>query len=387
MVFARALVRQLLAPLVEPRKRALLMLYALCSLCAFQAYYHLSVTALPVAVVDMDNSQLSRTLKRILMAEQLVEVSDVPIESPEQARQLLVRGEIRGVVLIPSDFSSSVKRGQPVPISAAIDGSNILVAKNIYKALATAAVNFGVGVAIVKAEKLGVPSRDALHNVMPLRLQSARPFNPAANYAIYIVPGLLYFLLEIFLLLLASGYFQPRLARQSWLSRLSGMGATCVLGWLMCLLLAYVVLPQEAIVPQSSFALIAAMSALFVLATGLLVVALHGAIPEAPLAMDVCVFLGMLSLMASGITFPTDLFPKPLASFSYILPLQPFAQAFQVYLHRATNFTEVAPQLRLLVLQCGVYLSIAIVSWSFRGRWRTCITQRHGVSEQQSQSA
>jgi ABC-2 type transport system permease protein len=60
------------------------------------------------------------------------------------------------------------------------------------------------------------------------------------------------------------------------------------------------------------------------------------------LVVEVVLVFGMLSLMFSGVTWPTDMFPKPLALVAYYNPFTPFAQAFQIFLHFPVTLKELS---------------------------------------------
>ena len=57
----------------------------------------------PVAVVDLDHSQLSRKLIRMLEAHELLHITSRPTSLAE-ARNQFYKGIINGIVVIPEDF-------------------------------------------------------------------------------------------------------------------------------------------------------------------------------------------------------------------------------------------------------------------------------------------
>lgn len=82
---------------------------ALCVLLAF-VFRSGVATNLPVAVVDLDRSSLSRQVVRMLDATPDVEVSARADSLPE-ARSLILSGRARGALLLPAGFERDALRG------------------------------------------------------------------------------------------------------------------------------------------------------------------------------------------------------------------------------------------------------------------------------------
>ena len=74
------------------------------------------LTRVPVAVVDMDRTSLSRQITRFADADPRIEVRMVTA-SEREAQEALWRGEIEGYALIPANLKRSVVRGENAVVS------------------------------------------------------------------------------------------------------------------------------------------------------------------------------------------------------------------------------------------------------------------------------
>ena len=145
------------------------------------------VGSLPVAVVDEDNSHLSRRLVSMIRATHetalVEEVADMA-----EARSMLLAGEVVGVVEIADGFTRDVLSGATATVVYYDSGTNISTASLSSKGVQRAVASFGVGVAQQRAEMEGVMPDEAMAQVMPIGFTTYALFNPWLNYAYYVGP-------------------------------------------------------------------------------------------------------------------------------------------------------------------------------------------------------
>ena len=145
------------------------------------------VGSLPVAVVDEDNSHLSRRLVSMIRATHetalVEEVADMA-----EARSMLLAGEVVGVVEIADGFTRDVLSGATATVVYYDSGTNISTASLSSKGVQRAVASFGVGVALQRAEMEGVMPDEAMAQVMPIGFTTYALFNPWLNYAYYVGP-------------------------------------------------------------------------------------------------------------------------------------------------------------------------------------------------------
>jgi len=163
-------------------------------------YLNEVVTQVPVVVVDHDRSDLSRKMIQMIDAGQNVSVA-LQALSFENARQVLYRGDIYGIIVIPEDFSSRILRGEQATIAAHADAGYFLIYRQIVSGITASVKTFSAGVEIKRLTAKGLPYPKALALRNPLPLSTYPLFNPSGGYAGYVVPAAFIIILQQTLLI------------------------------------------------------------------------------------------------------------------------------------------------------------------------------------------
>lgn len=154
----------------------------------------------PVAVVDMNHSQLSHRLTRMIGANELVHAVS-PHLAFDQACSALKKGDISGIIYIPDDFERQVLRGEQAVISLYSDASSFLMYKQVVTGIYSAAGTFSAGIEIKRMLARGLLPEQALSVREPLSLLPVPLFNASGGYATYVVPAILVLILQQTLLI------------------------------------------------------------------------------------------------------------------------------------------------------------------------------------------
>ena len=159
-------------------------------------FSHEVVGALPVAVVDEDNSSLSRKLVAMLRATPQISLVE-EVADMELARQSVLEGRAVGAVEIPDGFARNILSGESTEVVFYDSGANISTNALSAKGVHTAVTSFGAGVALQRAEMAGSMPDEAMAQVMPIGFSTYGLFNPWLNYAYYVAPCFLVMILII----------------------------------------------------------------------------------------------------------------------------------------------------------------------------------------------
>lgn len=146
---------------------------------------------LPVGVVDLDKSRISRALIRHYDASPALETA-YNYPEVQQGAAALRRGEIYGLVIIPEDLEKRVILGRPPLVNAFVNSQFLLIGKIVNSALLQAQGTFTAKVEIAKNLATGTPVFDmALSTAMPIGNQVTPLFNINNNYAQFLVSAML----------------------------------------------------------------------------------------------------------------------------------------------------------------------------------------------------
>lgn len=153
-------------------------------------------TNLPIGVVDLDQSSLSRKVTRYFDASRVMNVTR-HYSSYSEAKADISDVKIYALVVIPVDFSKDVVRGQAPAISAFYNAQYLLIAKAVRAALiqikTTLAVEVDVGRTLVTKPVMHA----AIATALPVRSQMSPLYNLNMNYAVFLVPSLLMALFQL----------------------------------------------------------------------------------------------------------------------------------------------------------------------------------------------
>jgi ABC-2 type transport system permease protein len=136
---------------------------------------------IPVALVDQDQSYASRGLAAKIANNPRLKVV-YESNSPGNTEKLLQAEKIRAVIAIPERFEQNIARGQAVNVSVAVDGTNLIYAYNLKKAVSD--LNRSLGTEIMTASLLGAgldPSSTA-GVLKVVDFESQILYNPTNSY-------------------------------------------------------------------------------------------------------------------------------------------------------------------------------------------------------------
>ncbi|SFP02394.1 ABC transporter permease [Enterovibrio norvegicus] len=157
---------------------------------------------LPIGVVDLDNSALSRSLVRYYDATPTLAIRT--FDDVDNASASLNSAKTYATVVIPYDFEKATKRGENPNVTAFYNSQYILIGKLVNSALNQAQSTFSALVATQSEMLHGTTvATQAAGLSVPLRFQLVPLFNAGTNYAQFLVSAIVPALWQI--TLVASG--------------------------------------------------------------------------------------------------------------------------------------------------------------------------------------
>ena len=156
-------------------------------------YNNEAVHEVPVVVVDQSHTKLSRQFVRDCDASPDVRVLFYA-EDLDEARSLVSRQLVKGIYLIPSDFSSRINRGEQSTVSVYCDMSLMLAYKAVYQTAMVEAMRLGAGLSIKKAGNYS--KREDEITAQPLAVDDVAMFNPTGGYGSCVLPAVLILILQ-----------------------------------------------------------------------------------------------------------------------------------------------------------------------------------------------
>ena len=303
------------------------------------------VGALPVVVVDEDNSSLSRQLSAMIRATPQASVVE-EFADMETAKKELLAGDIVGIVEIPDGFSKKILSGETAEAIFYDSGTNISTNSLAAKGVHTAITSFGVGVALQRAEMEGAMPDEAMAQAMPIAFSSYALFNPWLNYAYYVAPCFWVMVLVIGAMLSTIYAVGSELRYETsleWLRSANGSLVGALIGkllpatlalWLSALVIGVAIFAVFGAPMQGSW-LVLVVGAMALIAAyqsvAIFVVALTASLR---LSLSLGGGYSVLAFTFSGVTFPT------MAMLSAVQPvtmLFPYTYFMRLYIDQAAR--------------------------------------------------
>lgn len=320
-----------------------------------------------LALSDQDRTPASRRLARSLRASDAFRIDRV-IERPEQAYPLFRRGEVKALVVIPRGFGRQLARGETASFQVVVDGADGTLART----------TLGYAAGIGQAETLRLLSEAGIGARLPVEPRVRTWYNPRQRSALFIVPGLVAFVLAIIAVLLTALTVAREWERGSMeqlfstpvgrLSVVLGKLAPYVaLGFLQLLLVVTAGAWLFDVPLRGSFLLLVLATALFlfcVLGQGLLISVLTR---NQQVATQVGAVSALLpSLLLSGFIFPVENMAWPLQLLARVVPARYMITCLRSILLQGRGLDHIWPDL-LAMAALGLVIVVAATA-RFRRR-------------------
>ena len=338
-------------------------------------YIYQTVSKVPVAVVDLDNTAMSRDLIRMASAAQQIEVKSIYAEMNE-AEAAMAREEIFGFMVIPENMEKDIRTKRPVSVNIFTHGAYVMLHGAIGTAFSTCALTVGA-TNKVKQIALGkkVPSAKAIAMRDPIPISIQTMFNSSGSYSNYVVPSVLVVILQQSLIIgicvLGGSRAHRRFRKKFRDSPVENETAECryfgrALAYFLhycsfilfyhCIIYNLFDFPRRGeLLPMMVFSLVFLAS---VINLGMVV---SQVFLRRESSMQLFLYLSIPILFLANFSWPSYLMPRWMVSISYILPSTFAIPAWLSIEQMGADIYEVAPKLYQLAIQAVVYLVLGLI--------------------------
>ena len=344
------------------------------------AYNNEVVRDVPVAVVDLSHSQLSRQFIRQYDASPDVKVA-YHCNSIDEARELIGKQVVRGVVYIPTDFATNINRMEQSHISVYCDMAFILTYKAIYQT--ATAVSAEINKEIQVHVSGNYTQREDEVSTQPLAFDEVAIFNPTGGYGNFIIPGVLMLIIQQTLLLgigLSAGTAREsnRYRDLVPISRHYNGIFRIVLGKSLCYFMVYAVMSAwlTMAVPRlfHFVTLLEWHSLLGLMVPYLLACIFFGMMISCMVkyrenVMLLIVFMSVPLLFLSGISWPQSSLPGAWQSVAYLFPSTFGVRGFVRLNSMGATLADIEHEYQMLWIQTTVYF------------FMTCLVYRYQINQ------
>jgi len=333
-------------------------------------------TDIPVALVDLDDTQASRQLVGQLQA--LNNKSDMMefkgASSLEDAKTLVTRGQVYGAIVIPTGFSDNLTHGRQASVTVISDNSIPQVSMVMQGIGSQVVSGLGAQAAIMNVQTLAVKANqtvDPIAVIAPLKADMQGTVPGDLNYFDFIAPGLL-----MMIVMMGAMTGIPRaISHEKEIGTFDGilaapvsemsiiMGKTVaqtVRGFIQGIIVLIIAILVFGVTIQGNILL--AFGLLFLgifsfIGLGILLTSLANNEETAMIFMTVLQFPMMF---LTGVFFPIQQMPWFMQALSQVLPLTYAVSAMRKVMILNAGIRDVLPEVAILVVFGAIMLLIAI---------------------------
>ncbi len=355
----------------------------------------------PIAVVDDSADPYSRRYIRELDATREVSVAYSCVNM-EEARSLLQKRKVNGIVYFPRDFGEKVVRGETAKLSIYADMSSFLYYKNLLMGANFVMLDEIKNIQIERFSAAGYSGQTLSQLVEPMKYEDNNPYNRAFSYGIFFLSAALLLVIQqtmFYGMSLRAGTMREESHSPALLPSVvegSGVGRV-VLGrgaayWLLYMgigmYIAFIIPAAFGLPQRGDFWDIFILLLFFITDCVLFCSTWSSLITRRETVFVLFLFMSPIALFLTGFSWPTSAFPAFWRYFSYIFPSTFGCQAFINLNTAGGDLSTVRELIAALAVQTIVYyvlssVAIYVENWIIRHKEllqqkRTLVEERIG---------
>lgn len=335
-----------------------------------------------VIVVNLDGSQLSRRLERMIDATPQVRLSARAF-SLEEAQKIFLERKMAGIVVIPEHFYRDLLHGRQPTLAYAGDAGYFLVYSTVLEGLAGSGQTLAAEVKVSRLVMSGQVLTLAAEQYSAIRLNLHPVFNPTTGYVNYVIPAVFILILHQTLIMgagiLGGGQNEQRLAAEKgywleaapWKLLLVRSSIFVAIYWLLCMYyfgfsFSFYNIPRTAGFSQLNLLILP-----FLLGAAFLGISLGLLLPRRELATLLVLLSSIPLIFASGFIWPVAAIPEQLTAIVQLIPVIPAIKAFVGLNQMGADFADILPLWQQLWLCAALY---GCTAWGllYRQQRRSC---------------
>lgn len=332
-------------------------------------YQSALVRQIPIAIIDNDNSVISRTVISSFGASPSFAINSY-YTSLVEAKEGMISGEVDGIIFIPKNFERDIKKGRQVHPVVFANGINVIKSNYIMSDATKIFKMISGGVLLKKFRSSGMTETQAMEIISPVRYDFQTLYNSNYSYSDFLVPALCVFVIFMSLSLAGATVFnseemdtgvlssQPKFPVSSAFGRIlpyllvSAVDAMVVIG---------LIFPIFGITIRGSSIDLFIYTFLFGITSVLLGMVISAIFKNVMMATQVVLFFTTPAFVFSGLTYPIWAMPDTHQIFANLIPYTHFLDGFvKIYL-MGEPLAELGAPLNLLIAGTLIPLGILIL--------------------------
>lgn len=336
-------------------------------------YFNKVENDVKVTIVDMDHSNTSQKLIRMLDSHQLIAIENIS-ENYSQGKSEIESGEVQGMIFIPKNFEADLKSGSGSDIKLYLNTTRFLISNDINKAVNEVIATLGASVRLKYFETLGFSYNQAIEMIEPLHTDIRPLFNSTEAYGDFLIPAILILILHQTLLIglsesvakeheLDTLHILYERSNKSTIAAIHGKGLFYVILYSAYALFFFTInysvfkLPQ----PGNPVAL-GLLTLMMIIAVTYFSIFISSFFKRKIIALQFLTLSSYPIFLISGYSWPMDSMPIGIQIFSSTIPLTPYLNGFSRMTQMGAGWNDVMPQ----IFHLAVLIMVASTATFFR---------------------
>lgn len=325
-----------------------------------------------VVVVNLDNSQLSRHLVRMVDATPQVRIQS-EAASLAQAKEQMIAQKLAGILVVPKNFYRDLLLGKRPTLAFAGDASYFLVFGTVLEGMSMSGMTLAAEIKVTRLLMSGQPMELAQEQYSAVTLGLHALFNETEGYVNYVIPAVFVLILHQTLIMgtgiLGAGE-NEQLQQGKTPHWQTASPCALLLVRTMIFIVIYTLLSLYYYGPAYAFYDIprlaamgdlALLSLVFLLPVSFLGICLGVILPRRELATLIVLLTSMPIVFASGFIWPASAIPVPINTLMQLIPAVPAIKAFILLNQMGASFHQIFPQVIHLSCLTALYGATALL--------------------------
>ena len=326
----------------------------------------------PVVVVDMDRTNTTQKLIRMLDAHQMISVTEtVPDYSTGIAE--INNSDSQCMIFIPKGFEAELKSGKGGFIKIYLNTSRFLVSNDLNLAINEVLGYFNAGIKLKYFQTQGYTIEESKQLIEPVNTDLRPLFNYTESYGEFLIPGILVLVLQQTLLIgLSESMAKERenntlgelyeKSNYSTLAMVNGKGLFYFILFSAYALLFYTInFALFKINFKGSIPAVIVMTFLLLFAVIYIAIFVSSFFKRKIVALQFLSFLSFPVFLMSGYSWPMHSMPLPLQWIANLIPSTPYLGAFIRITQMGAGFGDVLPEIfHLMIIASAAFALVYI---------------------------
>jgi ABC-2 type transport system permease protein len=326
-------------------------------------YIRKDIQGISFGIVDNDYTATTLKLTRMLSASSKINIK-YKIHNYEEAIDLMYKQEIQGFMWFPKGFEKKLLKLQGADVKMFLNTTRFLPSNDLNKTVNTVMMTVGSGVRLRYFEAHGINPKHAIELINPV-LPEIRPiYNPTNNYGDFLLPGLLFLILQQTLLIgmgesvavdNEKGKFAKYLNDEnSILNYITGKSAYYILLYFSYFMIFFFgVYPALGVTNHGNLFALMTVGMIFTGVVALLSILFGSFVKSQALYMGILAFSTYPFFMTSGYSWPVVAMPVPIQWLSQVIPTTHFLHAGTRIVVMGGSWGDVAADIYKLLILLG----------------------------------